>query len=447
MGYLTATLGFVGVFGAVVFAHELGHYLVAKYNDVEVETFSFGLGPRLAGFQYGETEYRLSALPLGGYVKLLGENPHDPEEAGDDPRAFANKSIGARTAVLLAGAVFNLLLGYVLYVPHGMVQGEVILPARVGYVHPDKPAHGKLQVGDRIVALNGQEVESFEDITLRNELLGDVTRKFLVERDGERRVVRIDPVPITRENFNQTSYVVGIDPFVPPVVGSLSSDAGAREAGLRGGDRLTALNGDPVRSWNQFQERLRARRGSEVSLTLRRDGTERSVTLSPPGGDSEWRTWMRSMGLVPRVDRRYAGPLESLVYAAERTVRDVGLMYRALAAMVQQRLSPENLAGPLGIMALTGRMANTGFWPLVRFTAFFSINLGILNLLPIPVLDGGHIALSVPEMLTGTPLSQSIVERANRIGLALLLGLLVFVTYNDLLRLDLIQGIFKLFGT
>lgn len=447
MGYVTATLGFVGVFGAVVFAHELGHYLLAKYNDVEVETFSFGLGPKLAGLRYGETEYRLSVLPLGGYVKLLGENPHDPEAAGDDPRAFANKSIGARTAVLLAGAAFNLLLGYVLYVPHGMFQGEVVLPARVGYVHSDKPAHGKLKVGDRILALNGEPVDSFEDVTLRNELLGEGIREFTVEREGQRRTVRIEPVAITRETFNQTSYVVGIDPFVPPVVGSLPAGAGALEAGLREGDRLSSLDGEPLRSWNQFQERLRDRRGSEVSLALRRDGTSRTVTLSVPGDETAWREWMRDMGWVPRIERHYAGPLEAFGYAARRTVRDVELMYRALAAMVAQQLSPENLAGPLGIMALTGRMANTGFWPLVRFTAFFSINLGILNLLPIPVLDGGHIALSVPEMLTGTPLSERIVERANRIGLALLLGLLVFVTYNDLLRLDLIQGIFKLFGT
>ncbi|MFB6344273.1 MAG: RIP metalloprotease RseP [bacterium] len=430
--YLVSVLGFIFVFGLVVLIHELGHFVFAKYNDVQVDAFSIGMGPALASFRKGETEYKLAPLPVGGYVSLAGE---DPEEAGDNPRAFYNKGVGVRTLILLAGCIFNFLLGYGIYVGLGMTVGETIIPPKVGSVDSEKPAHGKLRVGDKIVSMNGYKMDRYQDIRVRGELLGSKTRRIVIKRNGEKKTVVIEPEKITGEMMNQERYIMGIGPYLPPKLGTVKEDGRGAELGFQEGDRFTAVNGKPVNSWLQLQERLKNNRG-EVTIAARRDGETIRRTLQVPEDDKEFKQWAASFKWGPPNKRIVYGPLGALKYGLDRTIHTVKLMYEAVAGLISQTVSPQSLAGPIGITQMTSEVSQRGFIPLLAFTAFFSINLGVLNLLPIPALDGGHILLTLPEIFTGNPLPDRVVSGMNYIGIVLLLTLLVYVTKIDLCRYE-----------
>ncbi len=424
-------LGVAFVFGAVVLIHELGHFIVAKWQDVEVEAFAIGFGPPVVSVPYGETEYRICWLPLGGYVKMAGE---DPSEAGDDPRSFYNKSVGSRILILLAGGVFNLLLGYMLYVPYGMIQGEEVIPPEVGYVSADAPANGVLEVGDRILTLNGEPIKTYQEFQMNNELLGDQERVLEIERDGERRTVEIEPKRIVREQFRQPSYIIGIQPLIEPRVSRVLPDGLAAQAGFQPGDVIRSAGGESIRSWPEFMMLLQQQEG-DIPIEVQRDDERIPLTLSVPEDLEE----APPLGIAPDVPVRTFGFFESFGWAGRRTMQDIVLMYEAVAGLLGQTLAPESLAGPIGIFQMTGQMAALGIAPLIRFTAFFSINLGILNLLPIPILDGGHILLSLPELFTGKPLPERVIGMVNYIGLFLLLTMLIFVTYIDLRRFETLR--------
>lgn len=432
LSYTIPVLGFVFVFGLVVLIHELGHFLFAKYNDVQVDAFSIGMGPAFATFQRGETEYRLAPLPIGGYVSLAGE---DPEEAGDNPRAFYNKSVGVRTLILLAGCIFNFLLGYGIYVFLGMAVGETKLPARIGLVDEDKPAYGKLQVGDKIISMNGHKMTRYQDVRVRGELLGSAERNLVIERNGEQMTVTIDPEKTTGEMMNQERYVMGIGPYIPPKLGSVREGGRGAELGFKEGDRIVSVAGEPVGSWLEFQNLLRENRGS-VTLSANRNGKTIERKLEVPEEDKAFQEWAAGFEWAPPNQRIVYGPVGALGYGWSRTVHTVRLMYEAVAGLISQTVSPQSLAGPIGITQMTSEVSQRGFIPLLAFTGFFSINLGVLNLLPIPALDGGHILMTLPEMFTGNPLPDRVVSGMNYVGIILLLTLLVYVTKIDLCRYD-----------
>lgn len=432
LSYAIPVLGFIFVFGLVVLIHEFGHFIFAKYNDVQVDVFSIGMGPALASFRKGETEYKIAPLPIGGYVSLAGE---DPEEAGDNPRAFYNKSVGVRTLILIAGCIFNFLLGYGIYVFLGMAVGETKLPARVGLVDENRPAHGKLQVGDKILSMNGYKMNRYQDVRVRGELLGSRTRKLVIKRDGKRMTVSIDPEPIKGEMMGQTRHIIGIGPYIPPVLGSVREGGRGDKLGFREGDRIVSVAGEPVNSWLQFQQRLKENRGT-VTLTARRNGTTLKRTLEVPEGDEAFREWASEFNWAPPDQRIVYGPIGALGYGFDRTVHTVKLMYEAVVGLITQTVSPQSLAGPIGITQMTSEVSQRGFIPLLAFTGFFSINLGVLNLLPVPALDGGHILMIIPEMITGDPLPDRVVSGMNYVGIVLLLTLLVYVTKIDLCRYE-----------
>lgn len=457
---LIPIIGFIFVFGLVVFIHEFGHFIVAKWNDVEVEAFSLGMGPALVNYQYGETEYKICVLPLGGYVKMAGEELDEREEEDDNPRAFHNKSVWSRVAILLAGATFNILLGYALYIPYGMVQGESVAPSIVGHV-PETiqirdddgdtttvpaPAHGKLRVGDRILELNGNKVENFRDVTIQNQLLGDQRREFLVERDGEQRIVQIDPVRTVRARLNQPSYIVGISSYMDAQVDGIRDGSLADEAGVKEGYEITRLGDTPVKTGTQFQSYAINHSGTYVIGFRGNDGQKISLETYIPSEDEAFRNWISELGVVLEIPNQQYGFFESFGFAWYRTLADIELMYKGIKGLITQQLSPQAMAGPVGIIQMTGQMALIGFWPLIRFTALFSINLGVVNLLPVPVLDGGHILLAIPEMISGKQLPTEIVHMAHKMGFVLIIGLLIFVTYWDLIRVNFFEGIFNLFG-
>lgn len=445
--YLIPVLGFIFVFGLVVLIHELGHFVFAKAGDVQVDVFSIGMGPSLFSFTRGETEYKIALLPLGGYVSMAGE---DPEEAGENPRAFYNKSVGRRLLILLAGCIFNFLLGYAIYVFMGMYVGEPQMPPKVGYVSSEltvpaseddrgetttvaAPAAGKLQVGDKILEMNGHEIERWQDIQVRGQLLGEGSRDLRVRRNEEIINITIDPVMVRGGRLNQPRYILGIQPFQPSVVGQLREDGEAQSLGLREGDEITAINGESVRSWQQLVNRLNENSG-EHELQFKRDGKVRTVALTVP--DDDFRGWFTGMGWSPPVDIRTYGLFGSLRYGAEETWRIVRLMYETVVGLINQQISPQSLAGPIGIAQMTGQVSQQGFFSLLIFTAFFSINLGVINLLPIPALDGGHVLMTLPELVTGEPLPDRIVGVVNYFGIILLITMMIWVIKIDLCRFD-----------
>lgn len=449
MSYLVPILGFIFVFGLVVFIHELGHFLFAKASDVQVDAFSIGMGPTIASFVRGETEYKIAVLPLGGYVSMAGE---DPEEAGDNPRAFYNQSVGSRLIILLAGCLFNFLLGYGIYVFLGMAMGEVQNPPKIGYVSSEitvpvseddsgetttvtAPAKGKLEVGDRIVSMNGYEIDRWQEIQVRGQLLGDATRHLVVERNGERIELSLDPVMVRGGRLNQPRYILGVQSFHPPRVGELREEGNAAAMGIRKGDRIVRLGDQSIQSWEQFLNVLHENPG-EHQLVVKRDGGTVEYEVSVPGSAEAFREWQNGMGWRPPVELRKYGPVGALQYGYRETVRIVRLMYETVVGLVMQRVSPQSLAGPIGIAQMTGQVSRQGFMSLLFFTAFFSINLGVINLLPIPALDGGHIVMTIPELVSGEPLPDRVVGAMNYVGIILLITFMLWVIKIDLCRLE-----------
>jgi regulator of sigma E protease len=447
--YLLPALGFVFVFGITVLVHELGHFVFAKSGDVQVDAFSIGMGPSIANYQYGETTYKLSWLPIGGYVSMEGE---DPEEAGDNPRAFYNKSVGKRMMILLAGCLFNFLLGYVIFVNMGMFVGEVSFPPKIGKVSetikvPTKsseankthnvqaPAYGKFQVGDRILSINGESINQWQQINVRNQLLGDGTRTVVVRRDGKTVSLQVEPIKVSGGELNQPRYIMGIAPYIPGTIGFVEEGSPADKLGFQSGDKIVSVNDKPVESWLQFTEYIRSSSG-EVSIVLKRNGETLQRAITIPKGSEAFQQWVTSFGIRQPIDRRYYDFFSALSYGIDQTLRIVSLMYETVVGLINQTISPQTLAGPVGIVDMTGSMAQRGMGALLYFTAFFSINLGVINLLPIPALDGGHVFLTLPELFTGSALPERVVSTVNYMGMILLLTFILYVTKIDLCRYE-----------
>ncbi len=441
-GWLIPFLGFIFVFGIVVFIHELGHFLVARYNDVEIEAFALGMGPKIFSYQGPETEYRLCIIPLGGYVKLAGE---EPGEASENPRSFQNRPVKARLAVLVAGALCNLLLGFFLYVPLGYFVGEMALPARVGFVQPEMPAAGKLEIGDKILEVNDKKVENFQDVQTRNSLLGGVERVLKIERDGEVKTVRLTPKKLEERSIFQPEYLIGISPYLPPVIGGLKEDSLLAKKGVSVGDTIFSVSGKKVKSWDQFNYLL-AELNDTVPVVYGDSTSQDTAYLTVPVEEESKRDFYVSLGARPPYEHNQYDLITVWPYAAGKTVEVIKLMFLGLWGLISGQLSVSSMAGPVGIVMITGRVARLGIVQLLGFTAFLSINLGVINLLPIPVLDGGHILLSLPELFTGRQLPDAVYEYANRLGLALLLAIFILVTWVDVSRIGLFEYIFGFFS-
>jgi regulator of sigma E protease len=354
---IESLLGAVGVLAIVIFVHELGHFLVAKWCDVEVLTFSMGFGPTVFSRKIGETEYRLALLPLGGYVRMAGEEDWRTAEDGSDPaRGFAAKSIPRRAAIVGAGPAVNLIFAFVLF------------------------ASVYAFYGDRV-------------------------------------------------------------PTEQARVGSVMLDLPAAAAGLLPGDRVVSVDGRAIAGWDEFAEVVRDSEGRALSLEIERaDGATTTVTIQPElseqkdmFGEVVGEFYM--IGVQRGVDSEAVGPIAALRLGAQATYRWSALIFETLARLVGGSVDAKELGGPIMIAREAGRLAATGLEPLLRFMAVISVNLGIINILPIPILDGGHLLFFAYEAVRGKPLSQRIRELALQAGALLLAALMVFVVYNDLSRI------------
>lgn len=422
---------FILVLGILVFIHEFGHFIFAKRAGVRVETFSLGFGPRLIGWKKGETDYRVSAVPLGGYVKMTGEDPKEEDAVRED--SFARKSVAARMKIVLAGPMMNLLLPLFLmplvYIVGIEQPAYLDEPAVVGWIEEETPAaKAGFRPGDRIVRIRNEEITTWEKAKILFASNPNQSLRVGFLRDGEPRETEITP-----ESSGYAGGYTGLEHERPALIGGVSPGMPAEEAGLQAGDRIVAINGTPIRYWGQMAEIIRAHPEDPLLIELKRGEETLSVTVSPTL-DSETGSGLLGIAYQERaVFKRYG-----LWKALQNGLRDVGrsfvLTFYVLGKLLTGGLSIQTLGGPILIAKMTGDAARVGLSSLISFVAFLSLQLGILNLLPIPVLDGGHVVFLTLESLLRRPVNIRIREAAQQVGFILLLLFILIISYNDIRR-------------
>jgi len=500
---IATLISFTIVIGILIFVHEFGHFIVAKKAGVEVEKFSLGFGPKIIGFQKGETHYQLCAIPLGGYVKMKGENPDEP--LSNDPKEFGSRGVGIRAAIVAAGSVMNFILPFFL-LPLVFLIG-IQVPTYLSeeptlYWIADGSAADKagLQSGDTITVINGHEVDNWKmlNFTLLTESQQEQDVKISFERNG----TPIDrSLSLTPDSLSLGT--IGIFHDMKPTIGGILADSPADRAQLQVGDRITQIAGTPITHWIQMSEIIEQYPGNEVAFVVEREGKEDSLTIKPdvriasvakksPAGraglqagdlllavnnsDSvEWSNLFSTnafsqgeqvtfsisrdgdkstvtlepevgeeigivingkIGIIPfeeTIFKRY-GFFASIKEGFQQAIEMTVLTVRTLWKLVTFNMSLKMLGGPIVIAKMTGSAAKSGVASLLVFTALLSLNLSIINLLPIPVLDGGHLFFLLIELIMGRPLDTKKMELVQKVGLALLILLFLTVTYNDILR-------------
>lgn len=430
-------LAVVFVLGVMILIHELGHFLAAKHFDVRVDAFSFGFGPRLLGKKWGETDYRVCLLPLGGYVKMAGEQPGD--ERTNDPREFMSKPRWQRLIIAAMGPAMNILLAVALLAGLFMVRYERLAVQQqepvLGDVDSNSPAaKAGLKEGDRIVAIDGKQDPKWEDVTLRIVASPGRTVQLHIDRQGNQFDVSLKPAA---DAVNGIGYA-GWSDQVPMQVSEVQPGKPAEKAGLKPGDVLVSVDGQAIRSHHKLQNLLQTRGGQPVVLEFMHNGEKRSATLTPVyyQAAEEGVAWRIGVGLVPKYDkvitRLSLG--EALRESVDQNHKNATLIFQFLRGVIQRQMSPKSLEGPIGIARLSGQAARHGFGDLIALMSAISLNLGIFNLMPIPILDGGVILLLLFESVIGRDISLAVKERIVQVGFVFLMLLFVFVIYNDIVK-------------
>jgi regulator of sigma E protease len=455
---LVMVLRFIIVIGVLILVHELGHFAVARLTGVGVERFSIGFGPVLLRWRGKETEYCLSLIPMGGYVKMMGEE--SPIEGGealpyDAGKAFALKPLWARFLIVFAGPAMNFVLAVIIFTIVFATFGRPVWPAVVGRVNEGSPAAAAgLKTGDTIVAVNDRPVRYWED--LERPLADSDGRPITarVKRDSTEQTATVTPrrKTISDPIFGERREVwdIGAGPQLIPQISSVLPDSPAQRGGLQTGDVVLAVGGQPVFTPEDLVEAIRTRPGQPLPITVERDGRTLALTVTPRQVSEKSPTTGQE-STVGKIDAGIAtksvrfepyGPLASIEHGVVRTWDVTVLTLKGFWKLVSRQIDSSNIGGPIQIATEAGRQAKEGLGPLAIFTAFISVNLAVLNLLPVPMLDGGHLFFFLIEAVLGRPLSLKKREAAQQLGFVLLMLLMVYALWNDLNRL----GWFKFFG-
>lgn len=449
----SSILGFIVAISVLVAVHEFGHFWVARRLGFKVLRFSIGFGKpiwRWRGRGPDFTEYWISSIPLGGYVKMLDER-ETPVPAADSSRAFNNRPVPHRIAVLLAGPGFNFLFAIVAYWAMFATGVPGMKPVIGAVTEGSVAAEAGLRADDVIEAVGGRPTETLEGATfaMYDELLRDARIDLRVrEPSGEIKEIVLDVTGREAELTEPAALFsgLGIRPGIvlPPVIGAIAEGSAAEAAGFRVGDEVVSADGAPISSWEEWVTFIRSRPGAAVEIEVERDGERQVVPITIPAVEENGVTIGRigaAATEVPlsaiealRAEQRY-GVVDALRHGIQKTWDASALTVRMLVRMVVGDVSLKNMSGPIAIATYAGASAQAGLSSFIDFLAIVSISLGIINLMPIPLLDGGQVVYQVAEWLKGAPLSERAMAVGQQIGVLFLIVLMTFVFYNDLTRI------------
>ncbi len=453
MEFLQSLLAFVVAIALLVTFHEFGHFWVARRCGVKILRFSIGFGRPLWRRRFGPdgTEFVIAALPIGGYVRMLDEREGEvaPQER---PRAFNNKPLGYRAAIVAAGPLFNFLFAIVAYWIVFIVGVSGLRPL-IGSVAAESPAAlAGLRAGDEITGIAGRTTPTWS--TLLEQMVSQVIAGRMLElqvrdKDGNTNDVHVNLVGIEMDDLagGKLLEVLGITPLrpvIPAVIGALRAGGAAERDGLQTGDHIIAANGARLGNWEEWVTLVRAHPGTALETEIDRNGKRIRLSITPEpvtGADGARVGQIGATADASAVEashffanERYSGPA-ALLRSVDKTIDVSALTLRVIAKMITGSASVKNLSGPLSIAQYAGESAGFGVIAFITFLAIVSVSLGVLNLLPIPLLDGGHLMYYLSELVTGRPVSESTQVIGQHLGLAVLLGLMSLAIYNDLMRI------------
>ncbi|MGE0355320.1 MAG: RIP metalloprotease RseP [Burkholderiales bacterium] len=451
-GAFVTIASFLVTVGLLVVVHEWGHYAVARLAGVKILRFSVGFGRPLWMRRLGpdRTEWVIAAFPLGGFVKMLDSREAEVP-AAERHRAFDLQPVGKRIAIVLAGPAANFVAAFLLYWALFVAGLPGMKPVVGEPPATTAAAAAGLAAGDSIRAVGGEPTETWTDVRwlLLKEAVHRGAVALEVESEGGARGTRsLDLAVLTKDDLDRDFLAkLGLKPFTPRVAATLGrvipGGAGER-AGLREGDRIVAVDGAPVATWGQFTARVRAAPGRRIALDVDRGGAPVAIAAVPEAtGEGEARIGLLRVEPGPEVRREWErmtttvrhGPLAAVPKAIHRVWDLAAFSLRMLGKMILGEVSWKNLSGPITIADYAGQSAQLGWVSFAGFLALVSVSLGVLNLLPIPLLDGGHLVYYSAEIVKGSPVSERTMEIGQRVGLAILAGLTFFAFYNDLNRL------------
>jgi regulator of sigma E protease len=442
------TWWFLVVLGVLVAFHELGHFLAARWVGVKVLKFSLGFGPKLLGRQVGETEYLVSAIPLGGYVKLFGEDEAEAITPEDRRRSFVHQTLWGKVLIVSAGPGFNFILAYLIFAAWLATGYTLPVPSFkdiapvLEAVAPESPAaKAGLMVGDQIKKIDGR------DIATRVELLDAAAKgkgaplTLEVLRDGRLETLTVTPIPAPgpAHKGEEAGYYLGIEE-IPPVVNEVVPGKPAAAAGFREGDRVLSIDGTLIHTWTQMTSLVKDNPGKTLQVDVLRDGHRVSLSVTPVAESTTVNGQTVQIGKIgiagpDRSLMRSTTPLAAIYNGLEATWKWTELTVVGLYKMIVGDISSKNIGGPLTIAKISGEAAAQGPANVIFLIALLSINLGVLNLLPIPILDGGHLLFFLIEGILRKPLGERQRELAQQVGLVLLVGVMIFAFWNDLERI------------
>lgn len=424
------------VLGVLVFVHEFGHYAVAKLCGVRVEVFSLGFGKRLWGFRRGDTDYRISLLPLGGYVKMAGENPM--EERTGDPGEFTSHPRWQRFLIAIAGPTMNIILAIVVLAIIFMVHFEYPTywkkNSPVAWVEPNSPAAAAgILPGDRFIKIDNVSNPTWEQIAYRIVMNPNQHVDVALQRGDQ--VVNTVLTPKAQDP-DQSGYAGVITPGGPTFVGSVEENTPAEKAGIQHGDQLLTVNGAPVLSLFQFSDLVQHVRNSPMDLTVLRNGKQLTFHLVPQllSDDSGTQRWRIGANLTEPKEVGKLPPGQAFARSLDECKTNSLLIFELVGKMLQHKVSIKQMSGPIGITKMSGEAAKEGFLPLMGLMALISLNLAVFNLLPIPILDGGLMLMLVIEGTMRRDIKQEIKERVYQVAFVFLLIFAAVVIYNDLAK-------------
>ena len=440
MTFLSAII----LLGIIIFIHELGHFLFAKVLGVRVLKFSLGFGPKIVGKRYNDTEYLISSIPLGGYVKMLGENTEDELNEEDKPFAYNNQPVWKRVIIVASGPLFNLAFAVLLFIVI-FISGTPTLYPDVGKILENSPAAKEgFLTGDRVLAIDGNVIQSWDEIDKSLHESSGKTLLFKVKRGKEVIELSVTPVHKFGKNIlgeDEEYWDIGISPLIYPVVGEVIKGGRAEEAGMKKGDRIVEIDGTLIKTWQDMTEIIHRNPERILHFKIERDNRIFELAITPekkslyvPSSEAQELGIIGIRHIENNFIKKYSIP-EAVSLGVRKTWDISVLTFVVIVKIIQRVLPMDIIGGPIFILQMAGEQASRGLLDFFFFMAVINVNLGILNLLPIPILDGGHIVFLGIEAIRRKPLNEKIIAISQRVGIVIIITIMVFAFYNDIMRI------------